>query len=225
MRHIVVTGTTRGLGEAFVEEVLSDPDTRVLALARTFTDRQRAEPRITTRVCDLSEPATLPDAAEFAGFLRGATVGVLVNNAAVVEPVGAIGGLDTDQLARAVTVNLTAPMLLTNAFLAGRPAGQAARILFVSTGAAHRIVQNWAAYSATKRGAEEFFTHLAAERAADAGLTVAIVNPGVIDTGMQATLRRSDFPEHQRFVDRYEQGELRPPQVVAAEIIQAHLAE
>jgi NAD(P)-dependent dehydrogenase (short-subunit alcohol dehydrogenase family) len=225
MRAMVITGTTRGLGEALVDQVLSNPDTRALVLARDFTDRQRVDLRITTRVCDLSDPATLPDAAELADFLSGAAVGVLVNNAAVVEPVGAIGSLSTDQLARAVTVNLTAPMLLVNAFLAARPAGQAARILFVSTGAAHRVIQNWAAYSATKRGAEEFFAHLAAERAGEPDLKVAIINPGMIDTGMQETLRRSDFPERQRFVDRYEQGELRSPRVVAAEIVRAHLAE
>jgi benzil reductase ((S)-benzoin forming) len=222
MRHIVITGTTRGLGEALVEQVLSVEGTRVLALARDFTARQRSDPRITTRHCDLSEPATLPDAAEFHDFLRGAALGVLVHNAAVVEPVGAIGSLSGDQLARAVTVNLTAPMVLTNAFLAGQPAGQAARVLFVSTGAARRVVENWSAYSATKRGAEEFFAHLAGERP---GITVAIINPGVIDTGMQETLRRSDFPDHQRFVDRYEQGELRAPGVVAAEIAAEHLAE
>jgi NAD(P)-dependent dehydrogenase (short-subunit alcohol dehydrogenase family) len=221
MRHIVITGTTRGLGEALVDEVLSGPDTRVLALARDFTGAQKADPRITTRHCDLSDPATLPGAAEFAEFLRGAAVGVLVNNAAVVEPVGAIGSLGADQLARAVTVNLTAPMLLTNAFLAGQPAGQAARVLFVSTGAAHRVIQNWAAYSATKRGAEEFFTHLAGERP---DVAVVIIQPGVIDTGMQAVLRRSDFPEHQRFVDRYEQGELRSAREVAADIATNHLA-
>lgn len=221
MRHVVITGTTRGLGEALVDEVLALPGTRVLALARDFTERQRADTRITTRHCDLSDPATLPDAGEFADFLQTAAVGVLINNAAVVEPIGAIGRLSSDQLARAVAVNLTAPLLLTNAFLAGQPAGQAGRVLFVSSGAAHRVIENWAAYSATKRGAEEFFTHLAGERP---DLKVAIINPGVLDTGMQETLRRSEFPDHQRFVDRYEQGELRPPRAVAAEIVGAHLA-
>lgn len=222
MRHVVITGTTRGLGEALVDEVLALPDTRVLALSRDFTARQKADPRITTRRCDLSEAATLPGAAEFADFLQTATVGVLVHNAAVVEPVGAIGNLSGDQLARAVTVNLAAPVLLTNSFLAGLPAGRAARVLFVSTGAAHLVTRNWAAYSATKRGAEEFFTHLAGERP---DIIVATVYPGVLDTGMQETLRRSDFPDRQRFVDRYEQGELRPARDVAAKIVAEHLTE
>ena len=70
MRHIVITGTTRGLGAALVDEILSVPHTRVLALARHFTAAQQADPRITTRHCDLSDPATLPDAAEFRGRTR-----------------------------------------------------------------------------------------------------------------------------------------------------------
>ncbi|NUT34681.1 MAG: SDR family NAD(P)-dependent oxidoreductase [Hamadaea sp.] len=223
MRHVVITGTSRGLGEALLSGLLDDPATRILALGRRFTPAQEADPRVTTRSCDLSDPASLPDAAELGAFFAGATQCVLLHNAAVVEPIGAIGALDAAELTRAVAVNLTSPMLLTNVAIAARPVGVPLKVIFVSTGAAHHVIANWSAYSATKRGAEEFFAHVSSEWRDDPAVTAEIVNPGVMDTGMQETIRATDFPERQRFVDRRDRGELREPAVVAAEILAAHL--
>jgi NAD(P)-dependent dehydrogenase (short-subunit alcohol dehydrogenase family) len=95
------------------------------------------------------------------------------------------------------------------------------RILFVSSGAAHRTVRGWAVYSATKRGAETFFDTLAAE-APD--VTVVNVNPGVMDTEMQTVIREAAFPERARYVGLYERGELPDPVDVARRIIGAHLS-
>ncbi|NUR50285.1 MAG: SDR family NAD(P)-dependent oxidoreductase [Hamadaea sp.] len=222
MRHVVITGTNRGLGQAFLDHLAADPGTRVLALARSFPDEQRDHPHITTRACDLADPASLPDAAELAKFFVGATEAAVVHNAAVIEPIGEVGALDPEALIRSVAVNLTTPMLLTNSAVAARPHGVPLRILFVSSGAAHHVISGWSAYSATKRGGEEFFAHVAAEGRDDLVSAVS-VDPGVLDTGMQAEIRAADFAERQRFIDRHQRGELRPAAVVAAEILAAHL--
>ncbi|NUR70136.1 MAG: SDR family NAD(P)-dependent oxidoreductase [Hamadaea sp.] len=223
MRHVVITGTNRGLGQALLDRLAADAGTRVLALARSFPAEQLEHPQITTWPGDLADPASLPDAGELAKFFVGATETVLIHNAAVVEPIGEIGTLDPDELTRAVAVNLTAPMLLTNSAVAARPHGVPLRVVFVSSGAAHHVISGWSAYSATKRGGEEFFTHLSASSTADDLITAVSVNPGVMDTGMQAEIRSADFAERQRFVDRHARGELRPPAVVAAEILAAAL--
>lgn len=223
MRHVVLTGTSRGLGEALLNGLLDDPGTRVLALARRFTPEQEAHPRVRTRRCDLGDLGTLPDAAELGAFFAGAAQTVLVHNAAVVEPIGAVGALPPDDLIRAVAVNLTAPMLLTNAAIASRPVGVSLKIVFVSTGAAHHVIANWSVYSATKRGAEEFVAHVSSEWRDDPAVTAVTMNPGVMDTRMQETIRATDFPERQRFIDRHEHGELRDPATVAAEILAQHV--
>ena len=47
------------------------------------------------------------------------------------------------------------------------------------------------------------------------------MRPGVVDTEMQAEIRRTDardFPEVARFVDRHESGGLRPAADVAREL-------
>jgi NAD(P)-dependent dehydrogenase (short-subunit alcohol dehydrogenase family) len=233
-RVSIVTGVSRGLGEALVAQLLAGGD-RVMGIGRHFTAEQRrfaaAEPdRLVLREADLAAPATLPDRPALEALLAGADHAALIHNAAMVEPIGAIGTLPPDQVATAVTVNLTAPMLLTNAFLAALPPAIPATILFVSSGAARRMIDGWATYSATKRGGEAFFESLASQLADHTGVRVASVNPGVMDTGMQASVRRAAggpdwFPEGDRYVSLHEQGRLPDPAEIARQILAEHLPE
>lgn len=247
----MITGVSRGLGAALFDEFHASGD-RILALGRRFTDAQhaaeRAEPdRIRLRKTDMADLASLPDAAELASFVADAdsvagTVStaevLLVHNAAVFEPFGAVGALSPEPIATAVTVNLTAPILLTNALLAGDPvqagatdargASRRVTVVFISSSAAHHISGARSVYSATKRAGETFFACLAAERADTARVRVVIVDPGVMDTEMQAGIRqhaRVDpyFPGREPFIDRHERGELPCPSDVARKIIGEHL--
>ncbi len=223
-RSVVLTGVSRGLGAAFFDELAGRGD-RILGLGRHFTDAQRelaaAEPeRIRLHEADLTDPAAVPGAKVLRDFLTDDGEAVLIHNAGTVEPVELVGALPPDAVAAAVAVNLTAPILLTSAFLAAGPTGVTVRVLFISSGAAHRVIEGWSVYSATKRGAEMFFDAVAVEQP---NAYVVSVNPGVMDTGMQATLRGSEFPDRDRYVDLYERGRLPSPATVARRIIAEHL--
>lgn len=225
MRTVVITGVSRGLGAAFFARLAGRPDERIFAIGRHFTPDQRAraaaEPaRITLYEADLADPATLPDAATLWDALSGSAENVLIHNAGTVEPVGPVGMLPPAAVTSAVAVNLTAVMVLTGAFVAALPDGTDTRILYISSGAAHRVIESWAVYSATKRGAEMFLNAVAVQLP-DA--YVVNVNPGVMDTDMQAVLRRTDFPDHDRYAGLHERGELPDPATVADRIIAAHL--
>jgi benzil reductase ((S)-benzoin forming) len=238
VRSVILSGVSRGLGAALFDEFNSSGD-RILALGRRFTDAQHgaersAPQRVRLRTVDLGRPETLPGAAELASFAHDASDVVLVHNAAVLDPVGAIGALQPGEIVHAVAVNLTAPMLLTNALVAAmalRPATTAARpvtVLYVSSGAAQRTIGGWSVYGATKNGGEAFFAALAAQHEGDPRVRVANVNPGVMETDMQAHLRdlaKRDvyFPDGERYVSLYQRGELVPPARVARTIITTHL--
>ncbi|MGC9670204.1 SDR family NAD(P)-dependent oxidoreductase [Planosporangium sp. 12N6] len=224
MRSVVLTGISRGLGAALFTELTGRGD-RVLGIGRRFTPDQvalaTAEPeRVRLHEAELADPTTVPDADALRAFLTGTGESVLIHNAGVVEPIAPIGQLRETAAVTAVGVNLTAAILLTNAFLAALPADATTRVLFVSSGAAHRVIEGWSVYSATKRGAEMFFDALAVERP---DVYVANVNPGVMDTGMQAALRGADFPDRDRYVALYERGELPQPADVARRIISEHV--
>lgn len=220
----MITGVSRGLGEALFEQLAADEEHRVIGVGRTFTGHQRAlaaaEPdRISLFEVDFSakEPAL---ARPMEAATENTERAHLVLNAGMVEPVGAIGSLRPADVANSVAVNLTAPMLAADAFVRALPAQTPATVLFISSGAATRPIEGWAAYCAAKAGGEMFFRVLAEERA---DLRVANINPGRMDTAMQGVLRRSEFPTRQSYVDAHEHGQLASPRDVAARIISEHV--
>lgn len=217
MNLYIVTGASRGLGAALAERIAAEPANRLFALTR--------------RDADLADAAQLERACERVGAqVRGAAFekAVLVNNAGVVEPVGPIEQLDPRALERSLAVNLVAPMLLMRWFLGATCAVPVRRIINISSGAGRRPVFGWSAYCAAKAGLDMASRTVALECEAR-GLAVDVVSlaPGVIDTGMQASVRATPherFADVERFRRMKEEGLLRPAAEVAADILRLEAA-
>jgi benzil reductase ((S)-benzoin forming) len=232
MSSVVITGVSRGLGAALFD-ACNARDDRILAVGRHFTEAQRAARdarpgAVTLYATDLADPRWLPDVDTLRPFLRDASEVALIHNAAVVEPIGAVGTLPEEAALTAVAVNFTAPVLITNAFLRAAPGDARLRVLFVSSSAAHRVIDGWSLYCATKAAGEMFFNVLASQVSGDDRVTIANVDPGQMDTGMQAEIRRAAssgayFPGQRRWLDAPEEGRLADPADVADRIIKEHL--
>jgi NAD(P)-dependent dehydrogenase (short-subunit alcohol dehydrogenase family) len=137
----------------------------------------------------------------------------LVHNAGVIEPIAPIAETDPHGWETAVTVNLLAPMWLTQAALP-HLRRQQGRVISVSSGAAEYGSPGWAGYCTTKGALNQFNRVLAKE---EPSITAVAVRPGVVNTAMQAVIRRegtTGMPResHGRFVRMYEQGDLLPPE-------------
>jgi benzil reductase ((S)-benzoin forming) len=233
MSAVVITGVSRGLGAALFDACFARGD-RILAVGRHFTEQQR-EARderpveVALHTTDLEDPRWLPDVDTLRPFLRGASEAVLIHNAGVVDPIGAVGSLQEQPVLTSVAVNFTAPMLITNAFLRAAPDEARLRIVFVSSSAAYKVIDGWALYCATKAGSEMFFNVLASQVNGDGRVTVANVDPGQMDTGMQADIRRAAssrayFPGQQRWLEAHAEGRLADPAIIADRIIKEHLS-
>ena len=208
----IVTGAAQGLGAALASRIAADPSNRLVALSRR--DADLADPEQVARMCERVE-------AGLAGMQFEKAV--LFNNAGVVAPVGPIDRLDPEGLARNLSVNLVAPMLLMRWFLRATSAVKLRRIVNISSGAGKRPVFGWSAYCAAKAGLD-MATRVAALECQARGMAVEIVSlaPGVVDTGMQAAVRAAgaeDFAEVERFRRMKEEGALRPAADVAADIL------
>jgi len=226
----VLTGHTRGLGAALAEELLAR-DIAVLGLARSqhraLAARYAADLREVE--LDLGDGAALQRwlaGGELQGWLAGSERALLINNAAVIGPVGTLEMQDPLQLAWALRVNVSAPLLLSAAFAAATTQLRDRRIVHVSSGAGRRAVAGWSLYGASKAALD----HHARTVAADAvpGLRICSLAPGVIDTDMQAALRASDpagFPQHARFVAMHAEGALAAPSAVAPRLLDHLLGE
>lgn len=224
----VVTGTSSGIGRAVAEALLAR-EWKVVGVARR--EAPIRHPAYRHLRLDLGDVAALEDhferrfaeARPLAGLDR---VG-LVNNAAVVDPVGPASRLPAAGLARAFAVNAVAPLWLMGWALRSFR-GPKLRIVNVSSGAAHRAYAGWSAYCTTKAALRMAGQVVGAESeafppgaATPADLAVVSYEPGVVDTAMQAAVRsvgREDFPQVQRFLDLHAQGKLVRPEGPAAEI-------
>jgi len=128
-----------------------------------------------TIVCDLAEPGAWRRAAAEVG-----EVDVLVNNAGVGWR-GPLATAEPGDVERLVTLNLTAPMLLAHALVAGMVARGRGHVVNVASIVAYTGLREEAVYAATKGGLVTFSESLRQELAGT-GIEVSIVAPGVVDT-------------------------------------------
>lgn len=218
----IVTGHSKGLGAALAGELLAR-GARVLGVSRSAADPVAGLEQV---AADLADPQAVAGLAAPGSvlwrFLAQADAGplLLINNAGMVDPVGPLGTLAPEATARAVALNVTAPLLLSDAFAAATDGAADRRILHISSGAARKPYAGWSVYGATKAALD----HHARAVAADAcpGLRIASVAPGVVDTDMQAALRALPdgvFVHQQRFVGLKDRGELLLPAQSAARLV------
>ena len=218
-RVALVTGGGRGIGQA-ISLGLAERGARVAVLARSSDQVRQTAARITGSGGQaLALPADVADPDQVAAALdeigqRWGSIDVLVNNAAVVWPLGPSVTIDANQWAAAIAINVTAAARLSFTVLPSMLAQAWGRIVNVSSGvaASPAAMLRANAYTTSKAALEAHTLNLAAELAGT-GVTVNVYRPGVVDTAMQAWIRDQD-PEqigagmHQRFVDNYEQGTL-----------------
>jgi NAD(P)-dependent dehydrogenase (short-subunit alcohol dehydrogenase family) len=135
----------------------------------------------------------------------------LVNNAAIVEPIASISNAEMNDWQNNLAVNLLGPVALIQAALPHlRESG--GRIINVSSGVAVTAIAGTAAYSSAKAALNHFTRILAIE---EPDITALTLRPGVIDTEMQAMIRREGqkgmpVSTYKRFVAFHEQGKLLP---------------
>lgn len=191
MKHVVISGVSRGLGRAMAVGFAADgwtvsgcgTDTTALQLlARELGTDHHIQP------CDVTDPAAVDD---FAGAVlkRFGHLDLLVNNAATINPNKPLWEVTADEFARVIDVNLKGVHLMIRAFLPGMIQRVKGVVVNVSSGWGRSTSPDVAPYCATKWGIEGLTAALAQEL--PAGLAAVALNPGIIDTRML----RSSFGE------------------------------
>jgi NAD(P)-dependent dehydrogenase (short-subunit alcohol dehydrogenase family) len=230
-KHLVIlTGASRGMGHAMAQQLLAQPGTELLVIARHTSPGltpTAGGARLEQWALDLvqaGEAATRVEAwlreRDGDAFARA----TLVNNAAAITPPGPVDDTDAAAMSAALRVGLEAPVLLTAAFLrATRHWSGMRRVLNISSGLGRRAMAASAPYCAVKAGLDNFSRAVALDEAARPhGAKVVSLAPGVIDTDMQVQLRGADparFPDRETFIGLHAKGQLASPGAAAARVL------
>lgn len=225
MEHYFITGVSSGIGLALVQELLAHKDKiKVYGLARR--DPGLKDHRFHFFPCDLTEVDSLYEKATniFNVSPQDNDRLVLINNAGTLGEVAFIGQQSASHYAHTFAVNAVSPMIMCDAFIQQFQSFEGEKIIFnISSGAASKDIEGWAAYCASKAALDRFTTVCVKEQThAHNQVHIHSVSPGVVDTAMQYEIRNSSeekFPSLSRFVELHRNGELIPPSLAAKKLI------
>jgi hypothetical protein len=226
----VVTGHSRGIGEAVAEHLLAR-GARVLGVSRhgSAALTARFAHRLEEVALDIADGDALTRwlaSNPLERFVGNSETPLLVNNAGVLQPIGPLETQELERVWRAVAVNLGAALVLSAAFVQATANARERRILQVSSGAARKAYAGWSIYCATKAGLDHHARCVALDRTP--GLLISSVAPGVVDTEMQAEIRASTderFPDRQRFVDMHRDKALPSPDQTSGRLVEYLLSD
>ena len=201
MKHVMITGCTRGLGLAMARSFAArdwrvsgcgtNPDAveRLAAELRELGDGHRI------RVCDVASAEAVAAMAGEILTLSGVP-DLLLNNAAIINANAPLWKVSAEDFSRVIDVNLKGVHHVLHAFLPAMIARGSGVIVNFSSGWGRSTSPEVAPYCCTKWGIEGLTQALSQEL--PAGLAAVALNPGIIDTDMlQSTFggASSDFPD------------------------------
>lgn len=225
----IVTGASRGMGEAIARQLLA-PEHLVIGISRRASavlQAAAAPGALQQWQHDLAEPLAAAEALQhWLAAQDGAryTEAVLINNAGVITTPGPVDGVPLTELSVALRVGLEATLLLSSAFVRAT-AGWGARrkILNISSGLGRRGMAGSAPYCAAKAGMDNLSRAMALdEERRPGGARIVSLAPGVIDTEMQSQLRAGDpagFPDLGNFTALKSEGRLDSPEQAATKVL------
>lgn len=213
----IITGANRGLGHALVTHALRE-NANVITVSRAVAAFSK---QVTQIQHDLSSLQGLEQKLRAVVDLSASEV-ILINNAAVLGPVGKITSNSDQDIQLSLTVNLQAPILLTKLVMQLFDSSRKRCIVNISSGAAFVPIEAWGMYCTTKAGLKMFSENLRFDFQNDHNLRVLNFSPGVMDTGMQEQIRSLDektFSRVGEFRNFKSEGTLLTPDFVAKKLL------
>jgi len=205
------------LGKAFAEFLLKEDCNYVVGIARTNTIEHK-----NYKHCSLDLSDT--EKVQLFNFElhKDAQKIYLINNAGTLGGITHVGNQSANSIVSTIHLNLTAPLLLTNNFIAYYREIDCEKVVVnISSGAGKNAYDGWSTYCATKAGIDIYSRVVNAEQQLKTKGRVRIfsIAPGVIDTQMQGDIRKAEknqFSKVADFINYKNTGQLLSPDLLAA---------
>lgn len=223
-RFFVITGTSRGIGEALARRILTEGDT-VLGVARSQSDSIQSDNyhHLSFDLTEISKIDTIMEKVSGIFKKRDFDFVCLVNNASATEPVGPVEACPSNKITSHVEIGLLAPMVLTSRFIQRfKDEKIRKKVAFMSSGAAFTAMPDESVYCTSKAGLHMFAQSVGLEQENKANsFEIVSVGPGMVDTSMQKAVRaknNEEFAMAEFFKQAYKEGRLQDPAQVAEKI-------
>jgi short-subunit dehydrogenase len=195
----LVTGASRGIGAA-TARALAAAGAHVVLTARTAAALEKVEDEIfaaggsaTIAPLDLTETDSIARLGAALGE-RWQALDVLVLNAAMLGTLGSVPAIDPKELARVLTLNVSAQAALIGAFDPMLRRSKRARVVGVTSTVARRARAYWGLYGASKAAFETLVAAYGDEMEQISSVRTAIVKPGATRTAMRARAYPGEDP-------------------------------
>lgn len=232
MNYYIITGTSRGLGEAIAKKLLNNKH-HVIGISRTVNTKlidmaKEKGYNLSYIKFDLNQVDKLDEMMTniFTDInLDDAERVCLVNNAGVVTPINSLDHCSSTEIINSFNINAISPLVISSNFIARlREYRCKKRIINISSGAGKNPYDGWSCYCSTKSAVDMFTRCVAIEQEKEA-FPVEILSfaPGVLDTAMQNKIRQTSmaqFSQLEKFIDLKESGKLFSVDFAADKIIE-----
>lgn len=191
----LITGAGRGIGAA-TAKTLARAGASVAVAARRQEDAAHVAAAIRAAggealplACDVTDAASVTHAVEVITGTWGA-VDILVSNAGAIQPISLLAEASEEEWLKNIEINLIGAFYCLRAVLPAMVARGSGVVVHLSSGAAHKPLEGWSAYCASKAGLA-MLTRSLHEEYAQHGIRGIGLSPGIVDTGMQVQIRES----------------------------------
>jgi benzil reductase ((S)-benzoin forming) len=223
--HFIVTGTSRGIGEALAKMLLDDKHS-VFGISRGNADMLSQHESYTHINFDLSDTSSI-EYMLFGIFeqlkMEEIQMICLINNAAMLEPLKSIEDCSTEEISSNLRISLIAPITLSSCFIKMTEHLIVRRkIINITSGAGMYPLQDMSIYCTAKAGLNMFTRCVGVEQVGNGNsVEIIAVDPGMVETNMQKTARgmnAQDFAMGDFFREAYLNGELQSAETLVKEL-------
>lgn len=211
---VFLTGASRGIGAAAAREFARRGHPVALiarsaaAMAELAREIEKGGGHAAALACDVADEKAVARAIDAAAAALGG-LGIVINNAGTIDPLGPIAEVDMAVWAQAIAINLTGPIYVMHHAIPRLPKGGV--IINVTSGAAEHAQYGRSAYCASKAGLMIASRICAVEEGERRGIRVIGFSPGLVDTAMNAHNRAHRMGN----AGNIDVAELRPPEETA----------
>lgn len=232
MKIIIITGTSKGIGESLANQLL-DESHHIFCISRTSNQRlielaKKNNNKLSYYQFDLNNLNGIDQLFEeifikikYESKINGI---YLINNAGMLSPVAPVELNSADSIIENLNVNLLAPMIATSNFIKHtQEINVDKRIMNISSASAKYLLPSQSCYSTSKAGLDSFSKSVSLEQSnKEHPVKVVSVYPGMIDTQLQAEIRSANievFPYVEQFIQIAQAGKLQTPEYTAGKLI------